>query len=394
MATGVWRGTLAMAFTVQDFARKLRSLRESFGNSVAEVADGTGIGSQLLQALEAGTAIPTGDEVLIIADFFKRDFSWFIDDQAANPDVNMTLLLRSEGGRLAASDRHAVAEFLHLCKSQALVEELGGLRTIGEEFRFTQRGKYFIGHGADCARALREHHKLPPNSYIPDIFDWLRKAGLRVFRRALPNSTISGLFVRHSEAGRCILINYNDDIYRQRFSAAHEAGHALMDAGKDYNVSDEGDWSSRDLLEIRANSFASCFLIPPEQLKMFDVSHWRSPEKVADVAGRLFVSIPALLSALRRDKLLDEQGIAAIREGRPRTPIKREPELMGNYTERQLDRKKALMASGLHASYIQQVFDAHRHGHISLAKVADMLLVDSGEVRDIATLFGTSLRHG
>lgn len=384
-----------MAFTIQGFARKLRSLRESFGHSVAEVADNTGIGTQALQALEAGTVSPTGDEVLIIADFFRQDFSWFIDDQAENPDENMTLLLRSEGGRLTASDRHAIAEFVHLCKSQALLEEMSGHRLVGGEFAFTPRGSYYKGHGIDCAKALREYHKLLPNAVIPDIFDWLRKSGLRVFRRALPSSTISGLFVRHPEAGRCILINYNDDIYRQRFSAAHEAGHAILDADKPYNVSDMNDADSNELVELRASTFASCFLMPPELLKMFgDADQWRRPEKVAEVAGRLFVSIPALLSALKRDKILDAQAITAIKDSYPRLPSKQEPELMGDYTALQLERKKALMASGLHASYVQQVFDAHRHGHISLAKVADMLLVEPGDVSDIATLFGTSLRHG
>lgn len=384
-----------MAFTPQGFTQKLRNLRESFGNTLGDVSNATGIGTQALQALETGSATPTGDEVLIIADFFKQDFSWFIDDQATNPDENMTMLLRSEGGRLAAADCHAIAEFLHLCKSQTLLEELLEVRPAITEFQFTVRGTFFKDQGIDCARAFREWHKLPPNGVIPDIFQWLRDAGLRVFRRALPNSTISGLFVRHPEAGRCILINYNDDIYRQRFSAAHEAGHAILDADKPYNVSEMNDADSGEFVELRASTFASCFLIPPELLKMFgDTDQWRRPEKVAEVAGRLFVSIPALLSALKRDKILNVQTINVIRDARPQLPDKQEPELMGNYTALQLERKKALMASGLHASYVQQVFDAHRHGHISLAKVADMLLVEPGEVGDIATLFGTSLRHG
>ncbi len=384
-----------MAFTIQGFAKKLRGLREQYGNTLSDVAERTGIGTQVLQAMETGSATPTGDEVLILADFFKCEFPWLIEDDAINPDENVTMLLRSEGGRLAASDRHAIAEFLHLCKSQALLEEMSGHRAVGEEFQFTPRGTFFKGHGRDCAKALRAHHKLKPNAIIPDIFDWLRKSGLRVFRRALPSSTISGLFVRHPEAGRCVLINSNDDIYRQRFSAAHEAGHALLDADKDYNVSDINDANSREYVELRASTFASCFLMPPELLTMLgDADQWRRPEKVAEVAGRLFVSIPALLSALKRDGILDEQAVAMIKDARPRLPSKQEPELTGDYTDRQLHRKTVLLSNGLHAAYVQQVFDAHRQGHISLAKVADMLLVEPVEVRDIATLFGTSLYHG
>lgn len=345
--------------------------------------------------METGRATPTGDEVLILADFFRCEFPWLIEDGASNPDENVSMLLRSEGGQLAASDRHAIAEFLHLCKSQALLEELSGYRGINNEFHYTLRGTYYIGQGVDCAKALREHHGLPPNAIVIDIFDWLRRSGIRVFRRALPSSTISGLFVRHPDAGRCILINYNDDIYRQRFSAAHEAGHAFMDTDKGYNISHESDIQSRDYVELRANTFASCFLMPPELIKKFgDANQWQNPEKVAEVAGRLFVSIPALLSALRRDKILDDKTITAIRDTRPRPPTKQEPELMGNYTARQLQRKAMLISSGLHANYVQQVFDSHRNGHISLAKAADMLLVAPSEVGEIAALFGTSLKHG
>lgn len=384
-----------MAFTTQGFARKLRGLREQYGNTLSEVAERTGIGTQTLQAMETGNATPTGDEVLILTDFFRCEFSWLIEDDAINPDEKATMLLRSERTRLASSDRHAIAEFLHLCKSQALLEEMSGHRAIGEEFQFTPRGNSFKGHGIDCAKALRAHHKLTPNAIIPNIFDWLRKSGLRVFRRSLPNSRVSGLFVRHAEAGRCILINYNDDIYRQRFSAAHEAGHALLDADKDYNISDLNDANSREFIELRASTFASCFLMPPELLRMFgNADQWRRPEKVAEVAGRLFVSIPALLSALKRDKILDEQAVATIKDARPRLPYKQEPELMGDYTARQLERKAALLSNGLHAAYVQQAFDAHRQGLISLAKVADMLLVEPAEVNDIATLFGTNLHHG
>ncbi|MEO5336628.1 MAG: XRE family transcriptional regulator [Magnetospirillum sp. WYHS-4] len=383
-----------MAFTAQRFAGKLRNLRESFGNSLTEVASATGIGTQALQALESGTATPTGDEVLILADYFKREFPWLIDDDAVDPDENMTLLLRSEGGRLAAADRHAIAEFLHLCKSQALLEELLEIRPAVAEFKFLVKGGYFKGQGIDCAQAFRKWHQLPVNGIVPDIFDWLRGAGLRVFRRPLPNSPISGLFVRHPEVGKCILINASEDLYRQRFSAAHEAGHALLDADKEFNVSSQADDGSIDRTEIRANSFASAFLMPPEILKMLGTQdQWLRPEKIVDAADRLSVTIPALLSALVRDKIIDEAARFNLRNMRLRLPEKREPELDG-LTGRQLDRKKALLATGLHSKYVQQAFEAHRQGLISSAKLAEMLLVDPSEVVELASLFGTSLHHG
>lgn len=338
---------------------------------------------------------PSGDQVLILADYFKCEFPWLIEDDAENPDENVELLLRSEGGRLAASDRHAIAEFLHLCKSQAILEEMLSQRHSDHGFQFAPRGRMFKDHGVQCAEQFRAHHQLEPNGVIPDIFDWLRKAGLRVFRRSLPASPISGLFVRHPEAGPCILINYAEDKYRQRFSAAHEAGHALMDTDRAYNVSDQSDGSSPDLHEIRANVFASCFLMPPDLIRMFgSPDQWRRPEKVIEAADRMFVSIPAVLSALRRDRVLDNETLNTLRGAGLRLPEKQEPELMGVHTPRQKERLETLLETGLHAQYVHQAFEAHYRGLISLAKLADMLLVEPAEVGELAGLFGMRVGHG
>ncbi len=385
-----------MVFTPLAFARKLRDLRESFGNTVDEIGNATGIGTQALQALEGGTAVPSGDEVLMIADFFRCEFTWLIEDDASNPDQNISILLRAESQRLAAEDRHAIADFLHLCKSDALLDDiLGSQRPQSKPFRFLPQGTFYKSQGIACANEYRAHNDLPPNAVIPDIFLWLRKAGFRLFRRSLPNSPISGLFLRHPEAGACILINYAEDVYRQRFSAAHEAGHALMDADKAFNVSDENDTRSNDLREIRANTFASSFLMPPNLIASLGTpEQWQNPEKLIEVSGRLFVSIPALLSALKRDKVLDRDARDYLRNLQLRLPDKQEPELRGNLTQRQRDRIQALLATGLHGAYVRRCFEAHRQGHFSLAKLADMLLVELGEVDDLATLFGVSSHNG
>ena len=57
-----------------------------------------------------------------------------------------------------------------------------------------------------------------------------RAIGLHVFRRRIGNSNISGLYVKHSTAGQYILIYYSEDVYRQRFTTAHEAGLAILDS--------------------------------------------------------------------------------------------------------------------------------------------------------------------
>lgn len=383
-----------MPFTPEAFAGKISALRKDRDQSLADVAAGTGIEESHLSALERGAETPSGDEILILASHFLCEFDWLIEDEGKNPDENLELLFRVQGDQLKAADKRGVAEFLYLCKCQALLDEISGLRQVNTGFSFTPRGSFFKRHGEDCAVAFRAWHDLAPNALIPDVFSWLRHHGFRVFRRALPASPISGLFVRHPVAGSCILVNGAEDPYRQRFSAAHEAGHALLDKERPFNVSDVTDTQSADRREIRANSFASAFLMPRELLqRMGESEAWKRPEKIIETADRLWVSVPALLTALRHSGLIDDATRDKLRDMRLRLPEKREPELGPDLGQKQMERKRSLLDMGLHATYVNQCLEAHRQGHISLGKAAEMLLTEPAAVPDLAALFGVSLRN-
>jgi transcriptional regulator with XRE-family HTH domain len=64
---------------------------------VAEVASATGILENRLLALERAEGTPTGDEVLIIADFFQCDYRLFVSDQNLAPFHQIETLYRSSG---------------------------------------------------------------------------------------------------------------------------------------------------------------------------------------------------------------------------------------------------------------------------------------------------------
>lgn len=103
-----------MPFTPARFGTKVRDLRTAFEATPADIAEATGISPARWAQFELGSVTPTGDETLIIADYFGCDFTWLIDDDAANPDENVRTLFRLEGNRLSAIDRHAIKDFLRL----------------------------------------------------------------------------------------------------------------------------------------------------------------------------------------------------------------------------------------------------------------------------------------
>jgi Zn-dependent peptidase ImmA (M78 family)/transcriptional regulator with XRE-family HTH domain len=381
-----------MPFSPDQFAAKLLELRTSFGASSEDVSTATGLSPSRLSMLETGQTSPTGDEILIVATYFSCDFSWLIEDNAENSDANLRVLFRIEGERISSADRRSIAEFIALCKNEAFLDDVLGHRHAPSNFEFIPKGWKETDKGRNCARDFREAHRLPLNAYIPDVFDWLRSAGFRVFRRSLISSPISGLFVEHPIAGKCILVNYTEDKYRQRFSAAHEAGHALMDAGKEFNLSGPEDYSSGSLNEMRANAFASAFLMPPELLqKLGSPADWNRPDKIVDTADRLWVSIPALLSALRSAGLIDDHTREAMKGKMLRLPEKREPELSGDLSPRQFERKEALLRVGLHQAYVGRCFEAFKQNEISMGRLSEMLLVDASEIAEIAAVFHVSI---
>src|SRR5262249_35847194 len=148
---------------------------------------------------------------------------------------------------------------------------------------------------------------------------------IHVFRRQLGNSNISGLFILHPVAGKCVLVNYDEDVYRQRFTGAHEGGHAIFDGSEQIVVSFAT--SKGDLREIRANTFAANLLLPPSLLSAIpDARRW-DVQKAVDYAARFKVSTSALAVALKENALIDDSTLEMIRGVKVPRAAKEDPEL-------------------------------------------------------------------
>jgi Zn-dependent peptidase ImmA (M78 family) len=300
------------------------------------------------------------------------------------------MLFREHGGELSSSDRNAIAEFIYLCRSQAHLERDLGINSNTSSFRFAPKGRYFKGQGQECAKELRKHIGLGHKEVVRDIFGTIRKMSFKVFRRRLENSRISGLYINHPEAGGCILVNLAEGQSRQRFSAAHELAHALMDH-KPSTMSMVAEWDTNDLIELRANTFASHFLVPPEFLRSMDQAIWRSPIALSEQASNLRVSVPALLSALLDAKILSKEDREQLRNSVARPPDAPDPELEGNLTSTEINRKQKLLDLGLSKSYVDLCFDAYGRGLISRGLLSEMLLTDQAGTNEVAFLFSRSI---
>lgn len=354
--------------------------------SSEEVSLLTGIDASRLLLIESGQQEPSGDELLILANYYARDFRDFVDSSRPEPFKQTDILYRKYGDTFTSNDRRAVQEFLFLCEMEAALEkELGRQAT---RFSFVPTGKYFKTHGEQAAIALRQSMGYNARQIRLDIYTDFRNIGFHVFRRRLTNSEISGLYIEHPVAGHCILVNYDEDIYRQRFSAAHEAAHAIFDSSDAVSVSYEhfsSNYNPQDLKETRANRFASCYLMPPELLP--HVQHWDT-DLAQHWAQTLKVSTEALSYSLLAAKLVDSETAKLIRSVRVPLLDKVDPEAPEHLSEAQLNRRKQLLERGLSDYYVGLCFEAHQQGLISAGRLSEALLVDYKETREISVLYG------
>jgi Zn-dependent peptidase ImmA (M78 family) len=371
-----------VSFDLTEFARKLRSYRDQRQLTPAELAIGTGIDPGRFDGLEAGELLPTGDEVLIIADFFQCDYRFFVSNEKLAAFQQTETLYRKFGKDFTKNDRLCIQEFFFLCECEAfLLTELN--RKI-EPFSFTPKGDFYKGHGEDAAKALRRHFAYGPKEVPSDIYADFRRLGFHVFRRRLENSHISGLTVQHPTAGTCILVNYSEDIYRQRFTGAHEGGHGIIDRRDDVIVSFKGQ--EKEYVEIRANAFASRYLMPREFITQIPVQTWNQAE-IVKWASQLKVSTHALAIALKEFGIIDDRAVDDLRQARVPAHQKIDPEL-ANLPENVAARKESLLQRGLTNFYVDLCLEAWSRRIVSTGRAAEMLLVDDFELEEIGELFG------
>ena len=369
--------------------QKLQRYRSQLQLSLSEVSARTAIAVVSLEEYESGARGPSGDELLILADFFRCDYKDLVSGDKLTPLDRTETLFRRFGDAFNKADRRAVQDFMFLCESEEYLE-----RTIGQprrtgKFVAKEIGNYYKKHAEDGAADLRKFLKYDPHEVPRDIYQDFRQLGMHLFRRKLENSNISGVYLNHPSAGDCILINYSEDIYRQRFTAAHEAAHALFDGEEEIVVS---FWNAGELQEVRANNFASHFLMPPDFLaRIPDSKHWNT-EKLIEWADKLRVNREPLIIALSNAGLIDSTTTDDLKRSRTKLTNKSDPELPITLSPLSRQRKSQLLERGLSSHYVMLCFEAFRRHVVTSSRLVELLLLDGDrELMELADLYKEQL---
>ena len=378
-----------MAFNLEILGDKLLRFRNQFEKSTQEVSTATGIPESNLLKIEEGAYLPTGDEILILADYYKCDYKFFLSNEKLAAFEQTETLFRKFGNEFSKKDRWSVQECLFLAECETYLE--GRLnKQKSHTFSFQKTGTFYKKHGQLAAKSLHQHFGRSENVLSLDIYHDMRRIGIRVFRRKLENSNISGLYIKHPVAGKCVLVNYSEDVYRQRFTAAHEAAHTILDESDDVLVS--FSWEKNDLKEVRANAFASAYLMPPDFIQKIPECGTWTPEKSILWANKLKVSTQALAIALSENKLITQNVYKTITQAKVPRSNKEDPELPNSLPPNSMVRKQAMLEHGLSDYYVSLCFEGYRERKISAARLTEMLLLQSDiELSEFAKLYRESL---
>ncbi len=144
----------SMSFDLKLFGRKVRKRRSHLDIEIRQLSAYTGIPEQRITTLESGIAEPTGDEILVFADFFQVDYNYFISNQSDIASDRVDILYRFHGDDFKTADRRVIQEFIFLCECEAFIFNKLGL--VHKEFEFKPSGEFYKTHGEEAAHALRK----------------------------------------------------------------------------------------------------------------------------------------------------------------------------------------------------------------------------------------------
>lgn len=378
-----------MAYDNCIIAKKLLRSRNNMGLSKADVARLAGIDVARIDALESGIVEPSGDEILILADIYKEDFCYFISNQILSSAETVEELFRLNGD-ITNTDKQAIQSFIsHSVNEQRLMDSLGKKK---DEFVLPRinNEKILKQDGVKVAQALRQSLGYKNNEVYRNLYYDFRRIGMHIFRVKLEDSNLSGLFIKHPLADKCVLVNFDENLYRQNFTLCHEVGHALMD-GNSYNVSYQ---SQRDFREYRANAFASEFLMPQAIIKQINPSTL-SPENIIKYAIGFRVNVQAFLIALENAGVItpgqkaqyDRMGLKVLKNQQ----IDFE---MDGLTAHLKDSYEAMFGRGLTPYYVRLCYEAYEQGVVTVDRMAEILDVSLYELPFLLEHFKLKLNNG
>jgi Zn-dependent peptidase ImmA (M78 family) len=233
----------------------LRLARQLRGFPQNEAAECLRVPNAELSRIENGLKEPSEQLLAAAAEIFSVPVEFFAQTDAIyGAPVSVHPMWRKKSN-VSATDLHRiVAELnvrvMHLRK----LLEATDLEPVNKLPRF-DADEY--GNDAEKIAGLVRRFWQVPDGPIQDVTALVEDAGILVAHSDLGGSSVSG--VRFSVPGtpHVIVLNRDQSADRMRFTLCHEVGHVIMHS-----------FPTPDM-ETEADKFASCFLMPTDDIKPY-----------------------------------------------------------------------------------------------------------------------------
>lgn len=362
---------------------RLQMARKALGLTQRELGEHMRMATSTISEIEAGKRSVSGHELYKFARLYHRPFSYFLGEET-DESVGFAYLFREADPSIL--DRTSIVQFHEFVRDYALIEELVEAAPLPLPPDYSQFGFRTEQDAETLAEMERGRLGLgdAPLKDLKDLMDLLDSTvGIRTFAIPVEQQSWSGLVVRDADGRPCIAVNAKEESYRRNFTLAHEYGHVLVHLAKEGMRAARIDRTieavQRSADEHFANAFASAFLMPRRavlaqlecvlgansgQFTDFDLVH---------LAMQFGVSGQALSARLVTLRKLPRQVHQGYWQGRS---FKGLAQALG-YKVEDWSSKPILPAR-----FRYLAFKAFEESRISLAKLAELLRVNSYELRE------------
>lgn len=373
------QGGIHLSFDYKLLGSKLREARENQQYAIGEITEFINKSPEEYQMIEEGKYLTlSGDTIVLLSKFLNIDYRFLVTGNYPSAESQIKELFR-QNNELSKRDRRAIQSFIRLCETKNDIEKmLGVLKSNPVDYsRYNFGTKVHKYQGVKAARLERE--RLGASDGISNIYSLLRKQKVHIFRRTLDDRNISGVYIKHPNAGHCILINYVDDIYRQNFSTAHEYCHVLFDSNIKQSISFGSDNS---FIEVRANNFASNFLLPQEALVgLSDYSYNSLFLWIPRLCKKYKVNKQVVIIALKEMNYINEEMKKALLNDKTlkiSSSLKEDPELK-DVSPNLHEPISNIIRNGISLEYMNLCRYAYQQDIITYSKLIESLSIGYGE---------------
>ena len=253
-----------MSLTQEALGQRLQDARKSVARTQQDVAAHLGLSRESLAQIESGARSVNSLEIVLLAKLYGRSLSSILLEGENTEEEPLTALFRMQE-TLSNSPglRDRLVWFSNVFQEARTIERLIGddPRHLPPDYglREPRNNAEAYEQGQELANQERQRLGLGWGP-IPDIAEIISQQGVWAVSAAMPDN-VSGICLVHSSIGVAVVVNQSQHRSRRRFSYAHEYAHVLADR-KTRSASVSSSSNSKELIERRANSFASEFLMP------------------------------------------------------------------------------------------------------------------------------------